>query len=75
MKAETRIYEVELRGTELSVEVNYYEGDTGDYYTPETTGDIEIESILIKGTDIDVTELLCNDYVEIEEFIYYEYYD
>ena len=74
MKAETRYYGVELRGVNLSVQVNYYEGDLGDYNTPETTGDIEIEKITIEDTNIDVTELLCNDYEEIEEFIYYEYY-
>ena len=74
MKAIKRNYHVELRGTELRVEVNYYEGTKGNYYEPETTGDIEIEKISIEDTNIDVTELLCNDYVEIEEYIYYEYY-
>ena len=74
MKATTRSYYVELRGTELRVVVNYYDGEKGTYYEPETTGDIEIESISIEDTNIDLTELLCNDYVEIEEYIYYEYY-
>ncbi len=74
MKSIKRNYHVELRGTELRVEVDYYPPTKGDYYEPDTTGDIEIDKITIEDTDIDVTELLCNDYVEIEEYIYYEYY-
>tara|TARA_R110002012_G_scaffold220577_1_gene392200 strand:+ start:2561 stop:2788 length:228 start_codon:yes stop_codon:yes gene_type:complete len=74
MKTIKRSYLVELRGIELRVEVNYYEGDKGDYFEPDAVSSIEIEKITIEDTDIDVTELLCNDYSEIEEDIYYEYY-
>ncbi len=69
-----RNYLVELRGTKLRVEVTYYEGEKGDYFQPDTTGDIEIDKITIEGTDIDVTELLCEDFCTIEDEIYYEYY-
>jgi len=74
MKAIKRNYLVQLRGVELRVDVRYYKGDKGDYFEPENTSAIEIEKITIEDTDIDVTELLCNDYSEIEEDIYYEYY-
>ena len=69
-----RNYLVELRGTKLRVYVTYYEGEQGDYFQPDTTGDIEIDRITIEDTDIDVTELLCDDFCTIEDEIYYEYY-
>ena len=45
-----------LRGTKLRVDVTYYEGEQGDYFQPETTGDIvtftfnSFKQILIEGS-------------------------
>ncbi len=74
MKAIKRSYYVELRGSELRVEITYYDSCEGDYFSPCSQCEIEIDKITIEDTNIDVTELLCNDYDEIENYIYHEYY-
>jgi hypothetical protein len=50
--------EINYLGLDLEVTGNYYSGSFGDYDNPPEGSEFEVESVLIKGTDIDVSELL-----------------
>lgn len=59
--------EIEYLGLELEVSGKYYKGEYQTYDYPGSPSEFEIESVFIKGTDVDISEFLDSLY----ERVYY----
>lgn len=66
--------ELEIKIDEITLEVEYYfdHGSDGDYFEPPCSDVIDIESVKVLGSKLDITDLLA-DYVinRIEDKIYH----
>lgn len=72
------IVTIKYKGVELEVEGTYNPYDAGDYWTPPSGGDFEIENVTLEG--VDVFLLIEHDIDEIErlclkEIDKYDLYD
>ena len=65
---------LEIKIDDITLEVEYYfdHGSDGDYFDPPTSDVIDIESVRVEGSKLDITDLLA-DYVinRIEDKIYH----
>lgn len=53
-----RQYEIEIDNVILEIKYDFIEGSNGDYFDPPQADQVEILSISLEGSDIDITDIL-----------------
>jgi len=63
--------------SKLTIEGAYYKGTNGDYFNPPEPTEFEIHKVYVQGELelVDVTDLLENMMVELEQYILNKYYE